>query len=663
MTNSATQSITVPANGSARADWSVDAQTAGVAKIKLTVTSPHHVDAMELTVPVFEHGIEKFLAQSGKMTTTSLDVAMDIPEFRTEGATFDLYLSPSIATTMLDVLPYLAKYPYGCTEQTMSRFLPAVVVADTLNAFDLDADAIMAQTFGGIEADTPAAIVEGKNPHREEGDGKLSELDAMVRAGLQRLTDFQHSDGGWGWWKEGNSDPFMSAYVTWGLTLADDAGRAIDANMLARAQNYLGEQLVNFEEQLDMQAWILHALSAAKENDASPKPDKYEAKAFANLWKNRDQLNAYSRALTALSAHRLGFDDEATILAENLGNGVTIDDDPQSTVLNSASQSNAAVLKTAHWGDDGIYWRWSQGGVEATAFALMALVEITPDSDLIEPAMNWLVKNRRGAQWSNTRDSSIVVLALNEYLRQSGELDASGEYTALLNGKEVGSITMTPETIFTAQRGISIPVSQLEPGNSTITLQRKAGESPLYFSARFNFFSLEDPITPAGNEIFVKRDYERTFPVKTLLDGYLSRTEALVSGGEVQSGDRIKVTITVEAKNNLEYLLIEDLKPAGFEAVALQSGAPLYAREVRPDALADEDRYTGRQRWVYQELRDRQIACFADKLPQGVWEITYELRAETPGSFSALPVISEAMYVPEIRANSAEVKVTITDRK
>ena len=30
--------------------------------------------------------------------------------------------------------------------------------------------------------------------------------------------------------------------------------------------------------------------------------------------------------------------------------------------------------------------------------------------------MNWLVKNRRGAQWSNTRDTAIALLALNDYL-------------------------------------------------------------------------------------------------------------------------------------------------------------------------------------------------------------------------------------------------------
>ncbi len=47
----------------------------------------------------------------------------------------------------------------------------------------------------------------------------------MTEAGLKRLYDFQqHGDGGWGWWKEGDSDHWMTAYVVWGLSLARDAG-------------------------------------------------------------------------------------------------------------------------------------------------------------------------------------------------------------------------------------------------------------------------------------------------------------------------------------------------------------------------------------------------------------------------------------------------------
>jgi uncharacterized protein YfaS (alpha-2-macroglobulin family) len=62
---------------------------------------------------------------------------------------------------------------------------------------------------------------------------------------------------------------------------------------------------------------------------------------------------------------------------------------------------------------------------------------------------------------------------------------------------------------------------------------------------------------------------------------------------------------------------------------------------------------------VYQELRDRKVAMFVDHLDQGLWEIRYMLRAEVPGTFHALPLLGQAMYVPDIRANSDEVRLTV----
>jgi hypothetical protein len=54
---------------------------------------------------------------------------------------------------------------------------------------------------------------------------------------------------------------------------------------------------------------------------------------------------------------------------------------------------------------------------------------------------------------------------------------------------------------------------------------------------------------------------------------------------------------------------------------------------------------------------------FIDKLPEGVWEIRYDLRAEAPGQFHALPVVGHAMYVPEIRCNGREVRINVEDSK
>jgi hypothetical protein len=51
--------------------------------------------------------------------------------------------------------------------------------------------------------------------------------------------------------------------------------------------------------------------------------------------------------------------------------------------------------------------------------------------------MNWLIKNRRGANWSNTRDTAIVVLAMNDYLKTSGELKGGIKYELQVNGKTI----------------------------------------------------------------------------------------------------------------------------------------------------------------------------------------------------------------------------------
>ena len=165
----------------------------------------------------------------------------------------------------------------------------------------------------------------------------------------------------------------------------------------------------------------------------------------------------------------------------------------------------------------------------------------------------------------------------------------------------------------------------------------------------------------------------------TLLKGQVYDRVPLRDGEGLNSGERVEVVVTVETKNDYEYLLFEDLKPAGLEAVEIRSGEGLYARELKSATVTrkfvDNKRpvaekpsiiqrnpnadTTGRTEWLYQELRDRKVAIFASRLPQGIWEIRYTLRAEVPGFFHALPLMGQAMYVPEIRANSDEVRINV----
>ena len=117
----------------------------------------------------------------------------------------------------------------------------------------------------------------------------------------------------------------------------------------------------------------------------------------------------------------------------------------------------------------------------------------------------------------------------------------------------------------------------------------------------------------------------------------------MTSGTAVPSGTLVEVELEIDSKNDYEYLVFEDLRPAGFEPVAVQSG------------------YDGNQLGAYVEYRDAQTNFFVRHLPRGRRSVSYRVRAEVPGVFSALPTMGYAMYAPELKANSNEWKVRIAD--
>lgn len=86
---------------------------------------------------------------------------------------------------------------------------------------------------------------------------------------------------------------------------------------------------------------------------------------------------------------------------------------------------------------------------------------------------------------------------------------------------------------------------------------------------------------------------------------------------ELKSGDLVEIELEIESKNDYEYLIFEDMKAAGFEPVDVRSG------------------YNGNGRAAYMELRDERVCLFTRLLPRGKHSVSYRVRAEIPGKFSA----------------------------
>ncbi len=632
--------LEVGAEASARADWTVKAAAVGRAKLTLTAVGGEFNDGLAKTLPVEENGIEVSAYAAGKADGAETTFALEIPAERREGSeTFTVSVTPSLAAAALDAIPYLIEYPYGCVEQTMSRFLPAAVTARTLRDLGLDEDAVVGRMFGGIDP--------GYLPKTVSGQPGIEQLDAVVRIGLDRLRAMQREDGSWPWWGGGESDEFMTAYVVWGLRQAEIAGVPVEGKMIERGADWLRLHVVNAKRDVDLQSWILHAL-AAVHSDGS-KWSKEERAAVENVWAKRDGLTAYGRALFTLAVSGFGDEAKAAVMVRNLRDGVAVEDQPGVSAMAGAGTPSANAIPTARWGSEGIFWRWQDGGVEATAFALQALLVVDPGNDLVESAMNWLVKNRRGGRWSNTRDTAMVVLAMNRYLATTKELGRAVSFEVALNGKRVAEVR--DATALDGVMNVEIDRDLIRDGVNEVTIRRTAGDGPLYVAAEAVFFSLEEPIPARGNELFVKREYALLQPKVTLLDGYRYDRVAWTADRRAALNDRVEVVLTLEAKNDLEYVVIEDLKPAGLEAVQAKSGMSLSAEHADGTTVP-----------VYCELRDRKVALFASKLKQGIWTVEYDLRAETAGDFSALPAVGHAMYAPEVRGNSVGRRVLVGDR-
>jgi len=102
----------------------------------------------------------------------------------------------------------------------------------------------------------------------------------------------------------------------------------------------------------------------------------------------------------------------------------------------------------------------------------------------------------------------------------------------------------------------------------------------------------------------------------------------------------------VNNPNKDRYLHIKVPKPAGF--VSLQKISHY---------ITDENAA------FYRDPRQNHSNLYADFLPKANHSTSYKLRAETSGTFTALPAEISAMYDPEICNNTDKFIIQVTPKK
>ena len=192
-----------------RCDWTLRAEKAGTAEITTTAVTDSASDGMKRSIPVLPHGLLKRGGHGGVLagTKTKETVQIVIPNaIDPESLEFDLHASPDLLEALTAALPYLADYPYGCTEQTLNRFLPSLVVMQTLQKLGIDS----LSATSNMPPDRIALL----NPN---------EILKRAQAGIDRLQEAHYSWKGWGWNMDSSSpeDPLITAWVLRGMHIAD----------------------------------------------------------------------------------------------------------------------------------------------------------------------------------------------------------------------------------------------------------------------------------------------------------------------------------------------------------------------------------------------------------------------------------------------------------
>ncbi len=581
-----------------RVTWEGVVGPAGKVVLTGTATSGTLADGMELAVPVRAFERETAASWSGMVRDETAQQTVQ-KDPAAAGGELEVRLAPTLAGTLLGGLDYLTGYPYGCTEQTMSRFLPDVLVGRTLRELDL------------------------RQPKLE------AELPAMTQAGLLRLARYQHGDGGWGWWQYDESDPWMTAYVVFGLQEARSAGIVINTRVYESGVGALESLFDGGKHSADdrmFAAWIL--ARAGKKAAATKLLSDLEAGAAAVNGRPGRKLRYRSLGYAVLALVALG-DDAGRTRAQQLMEGI----------WNDARKDDNGLGWEEHragWWDSG-----SQDGESAAVLLLAALSLNTEDSRAAE-VVRRLLRTRHGAGWVSTRDTAWILMALTRYLKVSGELQPNGSVAVLVNGKEVHTEVLRPEGPVPEERVVRVPLNELADVNR-LEVQVN-GEARIYWTATLRQ-RLRMPAFPAESSapgLSLKREY---FRLETRRDEN-GRPVVLPERSPTtrfRVGDRILVRLTIRSDQPLEYLMVADPLPAGLEV----------------QDRGDVEPWEWSVWWSSMDVRDDRVALFIRTLPAGERVIEYYARPEVAGRLKVLPAQLEDMYSPSTRANSADAALEV----
>lgn len=598
--------VEVPAQTSAEVLIPMETQRPGRARLQVGVVSGRWGDALQVEVPVWTPSTAESFATYGVIDQGGVRQPVQMPEQIHPGVGgLEVQTSTTQLQALTDAVLYLAQTPYSYPEQIASRLLALSALRPVLSAFEA------------------------------EGLPEPAELEARLKADIERLQSLQRADGGYAFWGQRlPSDPFLSVHVAHALLRAQQMGFSPSAQALRASQGYL-KQIQQHLQKMQWSAGSRRVVEAYALYTRAMFGDVDLPRAQALLAEEGDLAKANLELVGWLyPVLRLGKDDPGLAAVRREINQ-RVRETAGAANFTTHAQEGARLLLHSDRRVDGLL--------------LEGLVEDQPQSDLLPKLVRGLLAHRKAGRWQGTQESAWVLLGLQRYFerfeKESPRLTVQTWLADLFAGEQ------RFEGRDGAHHQLSVPMQVLaEQGGEADLVLSKKGEGRLYYRLGLRYAPSSLTLPAADHGFRVQRTYEAVDDPADVMRDAEGRWV-------IKAGARVKVSVQLSSPDRRYHVALSDPLPAGFEIL----NERLRGTETLPQD-ADKNMsglwrggplgggylfYASRQWYEHESLHDDRAEAFTQLLWGGIYHYSYFARAITPGRFIVPPTRAEEMYMPE----------------
>lgn len=590
--------VTVAPLGSKVIKLAVKPDAVGTGELAVSVVTPKFKDKVVQPVTVHPHSMEVNVPYTYGINKNSSNVKIFVSsKTKKEGQALYFKLSDNYYTAVSDSLPYLISYPYGCVEQTVSSFLPDLVLLSTLRKTGI------------------------KSPAAEQA------LPGIIDKGLGKIYGYQNRVGGWGWFESTEVNVFMTSYALYALTLTQQYSGEVNTDVLRKGLDCLEKNIGNATS-LTEKLYALYVLSLNTVKVQS---------VYEEVKRTYSSLSDYQLALLTLTALEYKRGDDAKRFADEL--------------KKHAKKSGNMV----YWGEKEGY-SWGTDHIEVTAWCIKALVKLENDQNILNKALSFIIKSdetykqaadyllsqKSGKQWKSTRDTASVVYALADVISKKGvTADMQTEYRLSVSGRVVGFLkngTQDMSGVVTVSDTAFIDLLK-KGGDVAVDGLRDNQEYTL--TVLYSGYSDGATILSRNSGMGVVRTYYKLEPETA---GNVTKYRKSSYTTNFKRGDSVLVELIVSGAGTDEYVCIEDHIPAG---TLPDRGFKLYdIEDIQFKDLPDSIAY-----------QSDKVVFFRKK--GGEMRFYYVLTPTYPGEYRVLPAVASLMYFPQKTGNTTDTRFSI----